>query len=307
MKEKVLLTGASGFLGSALAEYLVNNHYEVVGIGRKQYGFLTPQTLQNPNFKYLTLELKNLNVDSLQGFVPDTCIHLASMVEYASHDYHDYHDYTITPTLNLISIANKLKISKIIYSSTSSVIGSIPADTQLVDENQAVSPMSNYGLSKYVCEKLLEFASKKNENLTCIALRFPAIYGKNHLGGLVHTLKENALHNQEIELFGEGKYHRNILYIQDAIRAITLALKAKIHGFELFTIGADTSISTYQLATILIKHLNSSSTIKLSSKESPNPFNAYLDISKSKEMLKFNPTPVEQALIQYIQDIKGEK
>lgn len=301
---KLLLTGCTGFLGSELCKTLLELGHQVVGIGRKKYGFLDPEILKNQNFHFLSLELKNITSADLSGFSFDACIHLASMVEYASHDYHDYHDYTIIPVLNLISLTQELKIPKVIFSSTLSVIGKAQSKDQEVNENSCINPMSNYGLSKYLCEKLFEIATLKNPDLSCIALRFPAIFGKNHLGGLVHTLKENAINNEEIELFGKGQYLRNILYVEDAIKAILLSLEADLKGYELFVIGSEKSISVLEIAQELIKLTHSQSQIILSDKQSPNPFDAKIDISKAKNKLGFQPMPLSISLQSYIQSLK---
>lgn len=305
MQNKILVTGATGFLGTEVCKKLLVLGYQVIGIGRREYGFLPKEVLEHKNFHFLKLELKHLNEKNIQKFNITSCIHLASMVEYASHDYHDYHDYTITPTLNILKLSKNGRLNKIVYSSTSSVITK-PSTAYFTNEETPISPMSNYGLSKYICEKLLELECIKNHQLSCIALRFPAIYGKNHLGGIVHTLKEDAINDRKIELYGEGKYLRNILYVQDAVDAIILALEAKILGYELFTIGADTSLSILEITQELIKLLDSKSEIELSQKISPNNFNAFLDISKAKNILKFQPRSIQEGLKLYIQDIKGE-
>lgn len=300
---KLLLTGCTGFVGADLCQALLKGGHQVVGIGRKRYGFLPPEVLENENFHFLCLELKNITKADLAGFEFDACIHLASMVEYASHDYHDYHDYTIIPLLNLISIAQDLAIPRFIFSSTLSVIGKAQDKDHKVSESSCVNPVSNYGLSKYLCEKLLEIATIRNPAFSCITLRFPAIFGKNHLGGLVHTLKENAINHQTIELYGRGQYLRNILFIDDAISAILLALQADFKGFELFIIGSEESISVLDLASSLIDLTRSQSQIILSERRSPNPFDAKLDISKAKAKLAFQPTPLHQALQAYIQSL----
>ena len=301
----VLVTGATGFLGAEVCKRLVALGHQIVGVGRKRYGFLPEKILKNNNFHFIQLELKNLDEKMLENFNITSCIHLASMVEYASHDYHDYHDYTITPTLNLLRFAKNTKMKKIIYSSTSSVITK-PSPSITTDEETPVSPMSNYGLSKYICEKLLEIECQKNRDLTCIALRFPAIYGKNHLGGIVHTLKEEAINNKKIELYGEGKYLRNILYVQDAVDAIVLALESNIQGYSLFNIGAKSSLSVLEIAQELIKLLDSESKIELNQKISPNNFNTFLDLSKAQNVLKFQPRDIQEGLKLYVQDLKGE-
>ena len=302
----ILVTGATGFLGAEVCRRLIEKGYSVLGIGRKQYGFLDAKTLASKRFQFLQLELKNLHNESLANIAncaPRACIHLASMVEYASsdyHDYHDYHDYTITPTINLINLAQHLQIKKIIYSSTSSVIAKPSPTQQTSDENTPISPMSNYGLSKYVCEKLLELATLKTPTLSCIALRFPAIYGRNHLGGIIHTLKEQILHHQEVELYGRGKYLRNVLFVSDAVDAIILALESELSGYELFTIGASESLSVLEIAQHLINLTHSRSRLILSAKESPNNFNAQLDTSKAQRMLGYTPRSIESGLKDYI-------
>lgn len=301
---KLLLTGCTGFLGSALCKTLLQLGHQVIGIGRRKYGFLDTAILKNQDFHFLSIELKNITSSDLAGFSFDACIHLASMVEYASHDYHDY---TIIPVLNLISLAQELKIPKIIFSSTLSVIGKAQNKDEEVNENSCVNPMSNYGLSKYLCEKLFEIATLKDPSFSCIALRFPAIFGKNHLGGLVHTLKENVINHKEIELFGKGQYLRNILYVDDAIKAILLSLEADLKGYELFVIGSEKSISVLEIAQELIKLTHSQSQIILSDKQSPNPFDAKINISKAQDKLGFKPMPLNSSLQSYIQSLKEDE
>lgn len=301
----ILVTGATGFLGTEVCKKLLALGYQVVGIGRKKYGFLPKDVLEHKNFHFLQLELKNLNEKNIQNFDISSCIHLASMVEYASHDYHDYHDYTITPTLNILNLTKSTGLKKIVYSSTFSIIAK-SSSVEPTNEETPVSPITNYGLSKYICEKLLEIECIKNPNLTCIALRFPAIYGKNHLGGIIHTLKEDAINNRQIELYGKGKYLRNVLYVQDAVDAIILALESDILGYELFNIGANDSLSVLAITQELVKLLDSKSEVYLSQKVSPNNFNAFLDISKAKNILKFQPRSIQESLKLYIQDILGE-
>lgn len=186
----ILVTGASGFLGSTLCEVLLSLGHSVVGIGRKnaydttlepaKRGFLSASTLQHPNFKYEQIELKNLDENSLKNYEFSLAFHLASMVEYASHDY--------TITLNLIAFALKRAIPKIIFASTASVFAqpsnTSPDNPYITSESSPISPLSNYALAKYSCEKLLELATRKNPSLSVSTLRFPALFGLNHLGGV---------------------------------------------------------------------------------------------------------------------------
>ncbi|RDU73858.1 NAD(P)-dependent oxidoreductase [Helicobacter anseris] len=300
--QTILVTGATGFLGTEVCKHLLSLGYQVIGVGRKKYGFLPQEVINHPSFYFKQLELKNLDEKTFQNFDIDSCIHLASMVEYASHDYHDYHDYTITPTLNLLKLAKSNKLQKIIYSSTFSVLANSPS--LITSEETPVNPNTNYGLSKYICEKLLEIECLKNPSLSCIVLRFPAIYGVNHLGGIIHTLKEEIINNNPIELYGEGKYKRNVLYVQDAVNAIISTLHYEKKGYELFGIGAKESLSVLEIAQKLKALLDSQSEIILSPKKSPNNFDTQIDTTKAQKMLNFTPQDIVEGLKKYTQEIK---
>lgn len=365
MQKAILVTGASGFLGAQLCADLLQAGYYVIGIGRKdahnlslsprERGFLETTTLQNPRFNYMRLELKNIDnktLKNLKEYRIESCFHLASMVEYASHNYHNYHNYTITPTLKCIALAKALQIPHIIFSSTSSVIAA-PTQIATTPTNEAtpISPMTNYGLAKFVCEKLLEFATfnphttqsvleslldssldsstkskadsrvdsgldsaKKQAELAhskafmpkVVCLRFPAIFGRNHLGGIIYDLAKEALQGHDIELYNKGENLRNILYVTDATKALILAMQHIAEwegGYHLFQLGSRDSQSVHTIAQLLVRYLHSSSHLILSTKPSPNNFNAILDTTKAQQMLHFKPMSIEEGIQAYCQDI----
>ncbi|TLD97740.1 NAD(P)-dependent oxidoreductase [Helicobacter jaachi] len=350
MDRYILVTGASGFLGSWLCAALCASGAKVLGIGRRRNGGFLSRTLlarnnndrhtnfAHENFIYECLELKNLNENSLKKYEFSLAFHLASMVEYASHDYHDYHDYTITPTLRLIDFATTRNIPKIIFTSTASVFAHPPSPessptssldsiaiessatlkldssnfkspyhvTQepIITESSPIAPLSNYALAKYICESLLLLATRKNPHLQVITLRFPAIFGLHHLGGVVYEFAKSALEGKDIELFSNGAVYRNILYVQDAINALKSASRVQgLKPYELFLIGSLDSKPTSFIARTLIDALGSTSQLILSPKPSPNPFNSRLDISKAQQLLGFAPMSVEVGLQAYVRDI----
>lgn len=316
----ILVTGASGFIGASLCEALLAEGYKVVGVGRRnaydkklsvqQRGFLPHSVLENPNFKYECLELKNLNINSLRNYEFSLAFHLASMVEYASHDYHDYHDYTITPVVNLIEFAQARGIKRIVFSSTLSIFSHDSSKDTPISETSPINPRSLYALAKYSCEKLFEFASLKNQELEIICLRFPAVCGINHLGGFVYEFAKKALYNEDIELYANGSPTRNVLYVADAVHSLLLAQKVSsqrlLSAFECFIIGSADSLSTREIALTLIDELNSHSRIILSPIPSPNPFNSMLCTSKAQQILGFIPKPLALGLRSYALAIKEQ-
>lgn len=298
----MLVIGASGFLGSVLCEELLKQKHNVIGVGRKEKGFLPDEVIENENFLYLKCDINNIKKEYLKNAKIEAIFHLASLVEYASSDYSDYSENTIKTTLNVVKLCKEIKAKQIIYSST---LGLITKEHDIVNENTQISPNSNYGLAKYTCEKLLEFETKKDLGIQMTCIRFPAIFGKNHLGGIVHTLKEAALKNEDIELYDRGIYKRNIIYSKEAARIMILAnTKIKnLNKFEIFTAGSKNSLSLLDITKKIIKLTNSNSKIILSEKKAPNSFDSFLDLQKAENILNFKPISIDEGLVEYIKEL----
>jgi len=305
MKKHALITGVTGFLGSELAERLLKIDIGVVGVGRKKRGFLSDFVLNHENFIFIQKDINQLCEEDISDYGVEYIFHLASIVEYASMDYMDYMDYmdsSISLFLKIINLYKNTQSTKsIIYSSTMGVVNGV----ELMNENSPVSPNTNYTLSKYTCEKLMEFESIKNKNMKFITIRFPSILGKNHHGGIVHTIKDSALKNEDVELYGRGEYIRNIIYIDDAIDIMIRTIQNLniLNNYELFLAGSKNSLSVKDIATNIIKLTNSKSNIILSNKQPINNFNSIVDISKAKTILDFNPLSIEDGLMKYIGEL----
>jgi len=299
-----IITGVTGLLGSALAEQFIEDGKKVIGIGRQPKGFLSENVLNSNNFIFIQKDIKDLLEDDFEGYEIENIFHLASIVEYAGKDFNEYIKKSINLTTAIIELAQKLNIKTIIFSSTMGIAKS-PESKEMIKETSPVSPMTHYTLAKYVSEKLLEIESLKNPDTKYISIRFPSILGKNHFGGIIHTLKENAIKNEDIELYGRGESLRNIIYIDDAVDIMIEAAKfaSKLNSYELFLAGSSNSLSVKEIAQKLVELTGSKSKIILSDKPLRNKANDLIDISKAKKILGYSPLTIEEGVKKYIKEL----
>lgn len=305
MNKYSIITGVTGFLGSSLANALVNEGEKVIGIGRTTKGFLSESILNNEKFILLNKDIKDLSAKDFEKHNIKNVFHLASIVEYAGKDFYDYVEKSINLTSKMISLAEDLNAKSLICVSTMGVAHT-SSPKELLNETTPISPTTNYTLAKYVGEKLMEFASIKNSATKFISVRFPSILGRETAGGIIHTLKQDAINGVDIELYGRGESLRNIIYIDDAVDIMIKASKnlGKLNDYELFIAGSNNSISVAQIAQKLVELTKSTSKIILSDKPLKNVANDILDLSKAKNILNFNPMTVEQGLEKYIKELE---
>lgn len=301
------MTGVTGFLGSALAEKLLKERYEVFGIGRKETGFLSDFSLNHPNFRLLKLDLAECENTNIEQFKIDAVVHLASQQPSASDlVWDDYVKGNVDTTRRLLQDISGSPVRQFIYASTTSVIGR-PQRGGEISELSAPSPMGYYGLSKYVAERLVEI-DLSSSAAKGVVIRFPSIFGRNHRGGIVHTYYTLAREDKPIEVYGRGERYRNLLYVDDAVRIIMKSLESNDHlsAYELFTAGSSNSKKMLEIATCIKNALQSQSPIVPVGESLPNDGDIVIDISKIREKLGVVPMTIEEGLSKYLEEMNRE-
>jgi len=188
------ITGAGGFIGKELSNYLYKKKYNLVL-------FSENEIIKDKDIKYIKKDLRKCSAEDFMGI--DVLIHLAgtSFNKDALEMNFNLTDITIKNSINA-------KIKKFFLASSYSVYGdrNIPANT-----DDSLNPLDDYALSKILSEYLLkkEILSKK---LDGSILRICSIYGQEGRG-LINVLKEKIKNNQEI--FLDGNFERQYLYVKD--------------------------------------------------------------------------------------------
>jgi CDP-paratose 2-epimerase len=278
----VLITGGAGFIGTNLANRLLN-------LGHKVYIFdnLSRLGVEN-NLKWLRQQhKKNLNIiisDVRDKFAVEEAVqkvshvfHLAGQVAVTTSLLNPAHDYSVNVngTLNLLEAIRKSEHKpSLIFTSTNKVYGNLsdvsiirnttryyPADHNInkngLNELIRLDFQSPYGSSKGSADQyILDYA--RSFGLRNVVFRMSCIYGEHQFGtedqGWVAHFILKALRNEKIVLYGDGMQVRDILYAEDLVEAFLLAWK-NIDTFsgEAFNMGGgpQNSISLLELINLL--------------------------------------------------------
>ena len=300
---RILVTGATGFVGSNLCEKLVNSH-DVIGISRSMNVENVKELLTKERFKLVKCDLSDYSQikSTFSKNKIDAVFHLA--VNWGSKEDPDnpieiFND-NVGSTLNLLYACQQNGIKKFIYASTMNVYGD--AEYLPLDEGHKTKPTNFYGLSKLIGELYCRFYHDKYD-INTIILRCSGIFGPKRIGGAVANFLQKAINNDDIIVNNDGNYVWDMVYVKDVVEAYIENLK-KIDEIKYgeFNIGCGPNgVMLKDLIEKIVKLTGSKSNVEF--KDEPGNFKFYYSIEKAKKVLGFNPRSLEDALSDYIKHI----
>ena len=296
---KILVTGAAGFIGSNLTEYLLMSGYSVVGVDNFNE-FYSPQIKEfnistfkdHKNFKLYKDNLldrdKVLNI--LQTEKPDAIVHLAAWanVTQSVKEPHTYALENYVITSDLAELAVKAGVTNFIFASTSSVYGN-ENTPPFTEDMKTDLPAGPYPASKKSSEVLL-YTYNLNFNLNVLILRFFNPIGPRLRPDMATTkLVRAAEYGYEFPVYqNPEKSSRDYTYIGDMCKAIEFGIKNP-QKYEIINLGN----SKPETLIDLIKAVENASGKKIKTVETPLPgqmTTTYANIDKAKRVLGYNPS-----------------
>ena len=256
--DTAVITGGAGFIGSYIAEKLVENGTDIKVIdslvtGKKEN---LSKCFDQDNFSFLEYDLGNL--DGIEDHLGDADIlfHFAADPEvrtgYSKPE--DSFEQNVVNTFNLLQKIKQSKIKKIVFASSSSVYG----DAKIIPTNEEygpLSPISHYGASKLACEAMVS-SFCHNYNIEGVILRPANVIGLRGRHGLIWDLVHKLKINQdELELLGDGKQTKSFIHISDAIDGIFFSLNNLQDKVEVFNLGSEDSVEIMDVAKIVCKNM----------------------------------------------------
>lgn len=227
-KNKILITGTSGFIGYHVASYFLNKDYIVYGVDNHNNYYDIKLKIKRCNllkkykkFFFIKDDIQNKSFSSLLGKIkPDVIIHLAAQagVRFSYKNPFKYIDYNITGFLNLLESMKKYKLNNLIYASSSSIYGNVKKYP--IKENFEFNPENFYGLTKVFNEKLVD-VYLKNYQINSVGLRMFTVYGE--LGRpdmFIPKIINNLKTRKFIQLYNNGNHYRDFTYVGDVSKII---------------------------------------------------------------------------------------
>jgi UDP-glucuronate 4-epimerase len=320
--KKILVTGASGFVGFHLSKLLLNQNYCVFGVDNlnnyydvnlKMDRLNILKTFQN--FSFLPIDICNKNeLDELfekENF--NYVVNLAAQagVRFSIEQPYKYIDSNLIGFINILEACRNFKIEHLIFASSSSVYGAnenIPYHiSQKTDR-----PLSLYAATKKANE-LMAYSYAAMYNIKCTGLRFFTVYGPYGRPDMAYFLfTKNILEGKEINVYNEGKMMRDFTYIDDITDAISQILLLKSLAktvdfsnsvpYNVFNIGNNNPISLYEFIETL-EMLTGKKAIKVNlPMQKGDMETTYADISELYELIGFQPkTKIEEGLSKFVE------
>lgn len=237
----VVVTGGSGFIGRAAVRAFLARGLPVTVVDRLP--FPEPEV----GVRVVTGDLRDASVreaavtDQTAGIV-----HLAaltSVLKSVGQPEQTFADNVLV-TQELLELARKQGVPRFLLASTNAVIGDV--GTATITPDLPLRPLTPYGATKAACEMLLSGYSGAYGMTTC-ALRFTNVYGPgmSHKDSFVPRLMRAALAGGGVKIYGDGRQRRDLVHVDDVVRAIVLAWGSGYSGRAI--VGAGRSVSVLDM------------------------------------------------------------
>ena len=254
---KIAVTGGAGFIGSNIADALIDNGHQVTIIDN----LITGKRENIPaKAEFQEIDISSPVIDKIfERGQFDVMYHLAAQMDVRKSVENPAFDaeINILGGINLLQACIKHKVKKVIFSSTGGAIygeqESFPAD-----ELHAANPVSPYGISKLAFEKYLFFYNAQ-WGLNYVSLRYANVYGprQNSEGeaGVVAIFCKKLLKGEKAVIYGDGCQTRDFVFVEDVVNANLLALK--FESSMAFNIGTGIETNINDLYELIRKQASS--------------------------------------------------
>ncbi|MCU0327709.1 MAG: GDP-mannose 4,6-dehydratase [Chitinophagales bacterium] len=296
---KVLITGIAGFIGSSLADFLLDQGCEVVGIDN--FDDFYPKAIKEKNLKSIVnhlnaefIEADILDISQALALVKqiDVVVHIAAKagVRPSIENPDAYILNNILGTQRVLDFCVQRAIKSIVFASSSSIYGN--QTLPFSESFKLDKPISPYAYTKISGELMMQTYHHLYQ-LNVICLRFFTVYGPRQRPDLaINKFISQITQDQPITLFGDGTTSRDYTFIADIVRGVFSAINLVLSDkpiFEAINLGSQNPIKLIDMVEELYRALQKKPQIEFLPMQSGDVDHTYSDIAKAKEILGYEP------------------
>ncbi|HEX7091102.1 MAG TPA: NAD-dependent epimerase/dehydratase family protein [Longimicrobiales bacterium] len=318
-RERVLVTGGAGFIGSHLVERLLARGDRVIAVDNFD-PFYSPEekrrnlsaALENPAFHLVVADCADPAQlrDALDDEPIDAIVHLAAKagVRPSLQDPLGYARANIIATQALLELARQRGIRRFIFGSSSSVYGN-RADIPFSEDDRADRPVSPYAATKRAGEVLCHTYAHLY-GMRIIALRFFTVYGPRQRPDLaIRKFATLMLRGEPVPVFGDGSAERDYTWIDDILDGVLAAMEwtaAPDPAFEIVNLGESRTTSVRRLVELIADSLRIEPRIAHHPPQPGDVLRTCADLSKAARLLGYQPkVPVEVGIPRFVEWIRA--
>jgi UDP-glucuronate 4-epimerase len=312
MKSAVLVTGAAGFIGSHLAERLLDTGYRVVGLDN--FDDYYPPAIKQANIR--PLGAKD-GFDLVKGDIRDFTLvnrvfqdyeislvaHLAARagVRPSIRQPGLYQEVNIGGTINLLEASRAHDIKQFLLMSSSSVYGA-EASVPFKEDAKLDHPTSPYAASKLAAELFCR-TYHHLYGMPVTVIRPFTVYGPRQRPEMAISLFTRRIDSgEEISVMGDGTSKRDYTFVSDIVDGTLQALISKNNGFEVFNLGDSRPIALVSLISIIEKALGKKARIKHLPEQKGDMPVTCADITRAGKYLGYKPrVTVEEGIARFVE------
>ncbi|MDO8659047.1 MAG: SDR family NAD(P)-dependent oxidoreductase [Candidatus Parcubacteria bacterium] len=257
---KILITGGAGFIGSNLATYLLKKKHQIIVLDNLRFGYLENLTHKdNINFQFIKMDVRDREIERVIKNV-DVIFHFAGMnsLSACQNDPQETFSVNIMGTINILEIARKCNIKRIIFSSSSAVYENEKSFP--LTEDMQVNPTLAYSLSKKSAEEICR-TYQDLYGMDIVLFRFFNVYGP-HMDfrrtnpPFISYVLTRLLKDEIPVLHSDGKQARDMIYIEDVLQLCEITLTHKNAKNQTFNVGSGKAFSINEIYKHIASYLD---------------------------------------------------
>lgn len=292
---KCIVTGAAGFVGSHLADRLLADGHEVIGIDcftdyypRELKEANIAAALAHPRFTFLQEDLNRMDLPAVLS-EGDLIFHQAAQAGVRASWGESFEIYTsmnVMATQRLLEACKQKRPRRFVYASSSSVYGDTDKLPQHEDDHPR--PISPYGVTKLAAEHLCVLYHKAFD-IPTVSLRYFTVFGPRQRPDMAfHRWCKAAMAGEELTLFGSGEQTRDFTYVGDIVEGLLAAADADCEG-AVINLGGGNRAKVNDVIELLSEIHGAPVACHRVGDQKGDVRHTWADISRAEQLLGFRP------------------